>query len=961
LRDLPDTQSARLFFERFTSDHPVISKKLLRDPGLLSDVLALASWSPLLATTLHQHPDYIQWLGRERVNPRVRTREELGESLARFGLTNSQLEPQILVARFRRRELLRIYLRDIRNTSTIVETTEELSNLADAILEHALSLSQQEMDNRYGAPQRMDERGRVARASFCIVGLGKLGSFELNYASDIDLLFLYSDEGVTSGAGVRGETTNREYFVKLAEVLSRIVGQPSGEGAAYRVDLRLRPHGRDGALASSLDEAVRYYNRKAQPWELQALIRARESSGSSNLFSLFSERLRASVFRPDVTVSEALENVRLAKQKIDRQHAAEAGGFNVKLGSGGIREIEFIAQALQLANGGRDEWLRAPHTLVSLGRLADRGLITEKERVQLFEAYVFLRKAEHRLQMEEGLQTHSVPEDPTRREILAKRMDFGGPDALRKFNEELQRYTVNVRTAFDRIFGAKSDKPSSKSVGDAVNVASADLEDTPRRGFSEFEEHLDSQTSAANFAASIFKRYLAGTTTEALSAELRQVAAESLNSRRALGLLARIASSLEKSSASFNLTQSSLAKLVRFCGTSELFGEMLAANPNLSEVVFNFEGRLDQKNYLGILEASVTNEDSFGREIGALRREWARIIVEIGVADASGSIDMREANRMQSELASASIDAALLAAKRELERRLGSLQSEPRFAVLGLGRLGGRGMDYGSDLDVVLVYDDERDSPTKLFGPAEFYARFSEVLVSALSSLTREGHLYRVDLRLRPDGRNGPPCIGANAFVEYLQTRSVPWEWLAYVKLRAAAGDRVLGSEIEGRARAAVHQAARMADSVTLRHETLRVRDRLEKEKTKSFSRVKDIKYGPGGMLDVYFATRYLQLRDEIPDAAEDRSTPTMLARLLKAGSLKEEQHEAMSTGYALLRRLDHLLRLTIGRSTRLPAEDHSVVRDIARRLGFDSPRALVSELAERMEKVRAAYLEILA
>src|SRR5205814_9180854 len=230
-------------------------------------------------TTLEQNPGYFSWLNRERLNVRVRTADELKESLARFALTNSTIHPQVLLARFRRRELLRVYLHDIRRTHMIVETTEELSNLADAILDYALNLARHELDNKYGVPQITDQRGRAATAEFCIVALGKLGSFELNYASDIDLLFLYSDDGVTSGKGDRGEVTNREYFVKLAETITRLVGQPTGEGAAYRVDLRLRPFGRDGSLAASLDEAVRYYFQKAQQWELQALIRARTAAG----------------------------------------------------------------------------------------------------------------------------------------------------------------------------------------------------------------------------------------------------------------------------------------------------------------------------------------------------------------------------------------------------------------------------------------------------------------------------------------------------------------------------------------------------------------------------------------------------------------------------------------------------------------------------------------------------------
>src|SRR5438093_9008100 len=232
LRQLPESHAAQLLFNRLTDGHDVMLRLFQREPGLLSDVLAIAAWSPLLATTLEQNPDYVTWLQRERVSTRVRTREEMGESLARFALTNSQSDPHVVLARFRRRELLRTYLHDIRRSRTIVETTEELSNLADAILDYALKLSRQQLDNRFGAPQATDAQGRIIPAEFCIMALGKLGSFELNYSSDIDLVFLYSENGMTSAGGADGQLTNREYFVKLGERLMRFVSAQTGEGAA---------------------------------------------------------------------------------------------------------------------------------------------------------------------------------------------------------------------------------------------------------------------------------------------------------------------------------------------------------------------------------------------------------------------------------------------------------------------------------------------------------------------------------------------------------------------------------------------------------------------------------------------------------------------------------------------------------------------------------------------------------
>jgi glutamate-ammonia-ligase adenylyltransferase len=977
VRDLPDAEGARRFFERITADDARAQRTLQRDAGLLSDALALAAWSPLLATTLTQHPDYLSWLARERTHARVRTAEEFRESLARFALTHSEIDTQVLLARFRRRELLRIYLQDLRRTTTLVETTEELSNLADAVLQYALDLAHQQLENLYGAPQCTDARGRQKASIFSIVALGKLGSRELNYASDIDLLFLYSDDGETSEKGERGSITNREFFARLAERVAHLVGKPSGEGAAYRVDLRLRPHGRDGALSASLEEALRYYRETAQAWELQTLIRARSAAGAAQLFARFAEGVRQRVYRLDATVAHSLAEVRFAKQKIDRQHGREARGFNVKLGRGGIREIEFIAQALQLAYGGRDAWLHAPHTLISLGRLADRRLISERERTQLSDAYDFLRMLEHRVQMEHGLQTHSVPEDAARRTLVALRMHFTEPGALAAFDAALSQHTANVRAAYERVFAEVEDETPGPGEASAVGGdggrdetaeggAGRESAGTGGEAQAGAEPHADAEASAALLAASVFAPRLGAdergdekSAVERLARTLSERARGALNAHRSLTYLARIAASLDKSGAQIELSEENLSALTELCGSSEFFGEVLASNPSLISALCADASAVVGRDHGAILHAAIDGERSFRAELAALRRAWSRLLVEIGASDARGQIAVREANRLQTALASAAINAGLLIARREAERRYGPLAAEPRLAVLGLGRLGSGGMDYGSDLDIALVYDRAAASPLQGLTHDESYARIGELLVAALSNLTRDGYLYRVDLRLRPDGKNGAVALSSEAFVSYLSERASVWEWLAYVKLRAVAGELELGKLVEGEARQALHEAAQRAGAEALRAETRRVRERLERERAGSArrrQRILDIKYGAGGMLDVYFAARCLQLRDYVPDG-DERSTGDTLRRLQRAGSLDDEDYTALDAGYALLRSLDHSLRLLVGRSTRLPsAADHPLLRDLARCAGYQSAEALMHDLTARMEAVRAAY-----
>lgn len=976
IRDLPDEQAARLFLARLSAEQPRTFQKLTRDPALLSDTLALAAWSPLLATTLEQNPDYVSWLRRERADVRVRTRDQLKESLARFALTNSSLTTQVLFARFRRRELLRIYLHDVRRAHTLVETTEELSNLADAILDYALSLARQELDNRYGAPLR-DERGRIATAEFCVIALGKLGSGELNYASDIDLVFIYSDDGTTAGSGERGKLSNREYFTKLSETISKLVGHPAGEGAAYRVDLRLRPHGRDGALACSLDEALRYYYKSAQDWERQALIRSRASAGSSSLFSRFANAVENYIYRSDISVKAALASVRLAKQKIDRQVERSNAGFNVKLQRGGIREIEFIAQALQLAHGGRDEWLRVTHTLISLGRLADRNLISEQERSELSDAYAFLRTLEHRLQMEHGLQTHTVPQTEPQRSLVARRMGFSGATVLADFDGALMLHTGNVRKAYDRVFA----DPGLAQRGREESPLRADPDPAAVKDEAWDESHV------INSTASVIISHLAAaeTSTQPASVELlarllREAARKSTNPQRALMLIARVAASLEKSEGRIELSENNLLGLVQLCGVSEFFGEMVAGNPALICSLGTETPRLKRRDYRAQLRASIDPKKNFSAELSALRREWSRLLIEIGAEDAAGELSLLASNELQTELAVASINVACLIARREMVRRYGPLLGGPRLSVLALGRLASGGVDYGSDLDITIVYDSLVSSPVASLTQDEAYARLVELMIAALSSVTREGYLYRVDLRLRPNGKNGPLVTSSEGFLDYVRQRSAIWEWLAYVKLRAVAGDLELGKMIETHARHAIHEKAHESNPEELREETRRVRERLEREKGRSGSQSGsngerrgrrngshggrsdvDIKYSAGGMLDVYFAARYLQLRDDVADEGADRSTLATLERLEANGSLEGRDYEALSRGYDLLRSVDHHLRLIVGKVAALPAKDYPAFKEIAKRLGFETPDSLSETLRERMLAIREAYDRIAA
>jgi glutamate-ammonia-ligase adenylyltransferase len=873
INDLPDPEGAGRFFADLTERHPRDASRVAKDDALLSDILTLAAYSPLLATTMLQNSSYISWLARERADIRIRSKEDLLESLARFSLMHTQIEPHDQLARFRRRELLRIYLRDIRRLATVTEITEELSNLADAILEYALRLVVQEMDNRFGGPQETDEKGRLRTATFCIVALGKLGSKELNYSSDIDLLFLYSAEGKTSGSGTRGAVTNREYFIKLAEQIVKLVGKQSGEGAAYRIDVRLRPHGSIGAMAISRHDAVRYYQNEARPWERQVLIRSRSSAGDPVLFRAFETSVRTLVYSSGQSVEEALQNVRTSKQLID-VHAERDKGFNVKLGRGGIREIEFIAQALQLAYGGKDVWLRASHTLISLSRLADRGFIAQQELTQLFDAYDFLRRLEHILQMEHGLQTHTVPSANEPRRLVAARMNIA---SLPEFDSLRTQHSDNVAGIFERVFANEPD----------------------------------------NFPEPVHSSAL-GTTLD--SADLRSTDESAARSF----------------SSPFPILSDRLSQIIKSVEDAE--------NRTDEE-----DSLYVQRDYLQILTEKVRDFRDLGSALAKLRLAWMPLLAEIAVRDLRNDITVRESKNLQTELAEAAIDAAL---------RIASWESriEPvglGLSVLGLGKLGSRGMDYESDLDVVLAYDEGSGSTREAIG------KFVNTFITVLSGVTREGSLYRLDLRLRPYGKNGPPAIANGAIREYFEQNAAIWEMLAFVKLRGVSGN--YARKLEQDIRNIIHERAVRIPPEDLRAETLRIRDRLEKEKTRRTSTEVNIKYGQGGMLDVFFAIRYLQLRDNLPDKDEDRSTLHTIERLHDCGSLDGQQFDELSQGYSFLSQLDHNLRLRVGRSSRLPLGNKRALELTAATMGFSGVNDLLEALTIHRLNIRNSYDRVMS
>lgn len=948
IQTLPDPQGAKLFLERLQEELP--RQAAACNEELLANLLLIASYSPLLAESCLQHPEYIQWLERNRDLARMKSKDELVEELARFSAVNSTLSDSVVLSRFKRRELLRIYLRDCKKLATISETTAELSILADAMLERTLQKVYQPLLQRYGQPMTQ-EQGRSTTAEMAVVALGKLGSQELNYSSDIDLIFIYSGDGETTGktTGAVESTTNKLFFTRLAEALVKTIGSPFGEGVIFRIDLRLRPRGREGDLTSSLKEVIRYYRNEAQAWERQALIRARAAAGSTQIVERLLSSLDDLIFLPR-PVSEALRDIRMSKEKINTEVAnrsalrdlrlqhqprSPTAGYNVKLGRGGIREVEFIVQALQICYGGQDKWLRSPQIIIGLQRLAEKGLLSEQERRQLANAYNFLRLCEHRLQMEHGLQTHTLPLSDDKLELLARRCGYSSQE---EFEHTLKTHTEYVNRVYRRVFESPPEslpRPARPHLRDSSqNLPSVGSIDSHQlRGL--LTEVIDAYLHLGSYEEADLK--------DALIRSLQN----SYSPLRALKKNRDLVFSLSAEGQP-SISIETIERFTTLAGRSHYLAEMIISHTHLLSVLEQIPSFLETQLLSKPLEGC------YEPLLRQLRILWHRAIMEIGCYDV---LTLHRSQDHLSRVSAALTELAERALARACEiamsRTCHLLQIDPssmRFTILGLGRLGHRDLDYDSDLDLLIVYSDS--ILCDRFTAGEVYAHLCEELISVVSSLSREGSLYRVDLRLRPEGKNGVLAPSLDRLIHYLSESAAVWELMAYLKVRPVAGDLKFGREVE---EAVLQTIFRRSAGLDLSADVDTMRQRLEHEKSEPI----DIKFGRGGLLDIYFTSRYLQLLHQIPDPPT-RTTLSLLNGLRTAGHLTETQHATLSEGYILLTQIDHQLRLQMERpSNRLPVNPNHL-RELAVSLGFSDTASFQHSFNSTTERIRAVYNEVL-
>jgi glutamate-ammonia-ligase adenylyltransferase len=760
--------------------------------------------------------------------------------------------------------------------ASLPEAAEEISNLADAILDCSYRRIRYSLVQRYGTPRCEDGEA----CGFSVIALGKLGGRELNYSSDIDLMFVYSGNGYTDGAD---RISNKEFFKKVSNLYTEMLSTYTSDGACYRVDLRLRPDGSLGEVCLSLDGAKSYYESRARDWELQMLIKARVAAGEPLPGRQLLESVEPRIYQTSLDFS-AVEAVSATRERIHEKanRRSRDTGLDIKLARGGIRDIEFLVQCLQRLHGGREPWVRQGGTMLALLRLQDKNLLSEVEYSRLAAAYEFLRHLEHRLQIFEDRQTHTLPAHQKDLELLARKMpatELGRLPSAEKLLHQLNLHLEEVQETYDRVIHSQQPLYYSTTATQQDRTPAAPAWEQPLS--SNLVRFLDQRAPA--LAARLKTRPLVR------SAHSFEAFLERVNANNTL-------------LASLNDDDVLTGDVIDIFENSAHFAEELIRRPELMAEL----ARLRDEG--GIQYAHLASALKDGTELRRLfRREMFRIQAE-SVCLRAPIFDTLERT---SELAEAIICAAYEFAREAVQRSHppedASYVPKDQMMVIALGRLGMKEFDLGSDADLNFVLPDSD------LREIRFWTRVAERMIDMITAYTAEGVMFTVDTRLRPNGREGTLVQTEASYKEYLSTRAEAWEGITYMKSRAVAGNG------EGATRF-LHELQqvdwrRYGQSGRSRNDLREMRSRLEREQGAS----NPLKAGNGGYYDIDFALMYLRLRSA-GIFFKVLNTPERIDVIEQMGHLDRSDGEFLREAATFYRALDHGLRVYSGHAEgRLP------------------------------------------
>ncbi|MFB3776067.1 MAG: glutamine-synthetase adenylyltransferase [Bryobacteraceae bacterium] len=877
----PDPDSVVHMLGRLQEERPSAFDSLTSSVAGLPFLVSVFSYSVFLSESVLRRPEWLLDLIRSEDFDHLLAAEEYEQRLERLLDREQFLDPDASaapslqsLALFRRQQLLRILIRDVQGYCTLAEITEELSSLADAILEVTCRRIQADLVRRHGMPRCQRPDGSSAPCGFAVLSLGKLGGRELNYSSDIDLMFLYEGSGQTDGASV---IENHEFYRKLASRCVELLSAYSPEGRCYRVDLRLRPEGRLGDICISLAAARDYYEHRARDWELQMLIKARVSAGDRDLGRALLEAAEPRIYSSTLDFS-AVESMSATRERIGEKLAARKGwqaGLDIKLAPGGIRDIEFLVQCLQRLHGGREPWVRHGGSLLALFRLRDKGLLSDGEYSRLASAYQFLRILEHRLQSVNDLQTHMLPSDPAELELLARKMppaELGGTASADSLLRLLNRHLEEVQEIYARVIHAQ--QPMYYGAGAPADTTRVLVEDTPERisdpGPSNLIRFLDQRSP--RLAALLSERRL------------------QRGQRHFEHFLELVLPHPER-----------MSWLDGDPGLAEDVLDLFEHSPFFADQLIRTPELLEELRCLDKMPETAIS-DAVG--LDQLRSHFQRRMFRIQCESICRRTSIFETLEKTSDLADDVIRAAyrLAVAQVAASRPPQSAAYAPasQMMTIALGRLGMREFDLASDADLVFIVPDADSEELP------FWTQVAERLIEMITAYTGYGVIFAVDTRLRPNGRAGALVQSVAGYKEYFEKAAEAWEGITYMKSRAVAGDTEKATEF-------LHELQdvdwrRYGQGGRSKKALQQMRARLEREQGPG----NPLKAGRGGYYDIDFALMYLRLKGA-GIFYKVLNTPARIDVIEKMGHLEASDAEFLRDAATFYRAVDHGLRVSTG------------------------------------------------
>jgi glutamate-ammonia-ligase adenylyltransferase len=873
--------------------------------------------------------------------------------------------------RFKRRETLRIAYGDIVREQSLGTVAAQISYVADAILEAALAAAWKKLVEQRGTPRGPDGQ----RARFVVIGMGKLGGAELNYSSDIDLIFLYDHDGSTDGKRL---LTNVEFFDRLARELNRLLTETTELGAAYRVDLRLRPEGERGPLVHSAAGALHYYDTRGRTWERQAFIKARPVAGDLGLGSEFLEWLQSWIYRRYLGQADII-GIKALKRRIEQRTRDEgADDRDVKTGRGGIRDVEFAIQFLQLLNGDQSE-VRTGNTLEAIARLEQVGCLTNLERSLLEENYSFLRKIEHRLQIMFDLQTHMQPADRDELRKLALRMGYADTPtepALETFQEDYRSRTQENRQILNHLL-------HDAFRDDTRAAAEVDLVLDPDPPEEQIVEVLrkypfrDVKQAYRNLMALAEEKILFLSTRRcrlflaSIAPQLLEAVAATPDPDSTLVNLDKVSNSLGGKGVLwelFSFNPPSLRLCVELCAYSPYLSEILITNPGM------IDGLMDSLMLGGLptlpsMQKTLAERCRAAEDLDPILHSFKNDhLLRVGVRDLLGKEDVSATTGALSDIAQTCLAQIVGHEYQRLAAKFGvpAIEKGPRagqpceMAILAMGKFGGREMMYHSDLDIVFLYEadghtryDQGTRPRESTTNQHFFSELGQRIIKTTSRLGAYGRLYEIDARLRPTGRSGALATSLNEFDRYFaEGQGQLWERQALCKARVVVGSpRMAKAAKAAVVRSAFARTWKRRDADEIR----RMRQRLEGTVGGG-----NLKRGPGGIVDIEFLVQMLQLKHGRRTASVRRpNTLAALAAIHKAGHLATKDFEFFRSSYRFLRTLEGRLRLmSVTARDSLP-KDATELAKLAHLLDCPSGDAVVADFEKFTSQTRERFERI--